>query len=571
MVPKTGWPVKRVVAFSLLFLQLLFAAALPVEFRGNEHIDESRLYEVMGIPKPLFFEFWKEKPQMDPEKVNALLPVIENYYRSRGFYHTKASSRIEKGKILILIEEKEPIRVADVSTISLLDITGIIPFKKGDRFDAELFVRSKQKIKQYYTDHHYCNVNLDAKAFIDIEKNEAYIVYDILPNEPCVFGKITIHTPESVDERIIRSLLTFREGDPYSSELIRRSYREIYANEGIERVVIDDTKHQGNRVPVNVNVSVYEKPLHFTAGAGYSSDEGINLQMGIKHRNFFGNLKTVGFDVRYSQIKEYVRMTADMPLAHHNRLGLEAGVKKEIFDGYDEYSMLAKFDLKHLRHPHYFQESIIFEKTDTKKSKDPVNFPNGKLLIVSPKIGWEVDKRDSFLDPTKGYRLELDGMGSIRSSISDATYYKLFGSASWHRSVEWGIFSTRLKLGSIKVTDGRIPPSYRFYAGGMNSNRAYNYRQLGPKNRNGDPIGAYSIAEGTVEFRVPLGDSFRWIVFSDVTFLGQDEFPDFGKAYIAVGPGIRYMTPMGPIAFDVGFDINDFGEFAFHFHIGELF
>ncbi len=571
MVPKTGEVLKRLGIALILCIRLLSAASLPVVFENNDHIETKRLYEIMGIPAPLFFEFWKKKPHIDPDKVDALLPVIENYYRSRGFYHAKATRSVRNGTIVITIEENEPVKVADVSIISLLDIETIVPFHKGDRFDAELFVGSKKKIKRHYTDHHYCNVDLDAKAFVDIEKNEAYIVYDVHPNRPCIFGKITIHSPQSVDENIIRSLLTFKEGDPYSTESIRRSYREIYANEGIERVVIDDTKHQNEKVPVDVTVSVYRKPLHFAAGAGYSSDEGINLQMGIKHRNFFGNLKTVGFDIRYSEIKEHLRMTGEMPLPHHNRLGLEAGIGRESFDGYDEHAIRMKLNLKHLRHPHYFQEGLLFERTDTRNSKDPANFPDGTLLIVSPKIGWEIDRRDSFLDPTRGYRIELDGMGSIHSSISDATYYKLSGSASWHESFGCGIASTRLKLGSIKVGDGHIPPSYRFYAGGMNSNRAYNYRQLGPKNRYGDPIGAYSIAEGTVELRLPLDDTFRWVLFSDITFLGQNEFPDFGKAYIAVGPGIRYMSPMGPIAFDVGFDIEDFGEFAFHFHIGELF
>ncbi|WP_300365835.1 outer membrane protein assembly factor [Hydrogenimonas sp.] len=562
---------KRIVACILFSLQLLLATPLPVEFVGNESIESSLLYEVLGIPKPLFFEFWKEKPRIEPDNVNALLPALENYYRSRGFYHTRATSKIDNEKILIVIKENDPVRVADVSTISLLDIEKLIPFQKGERFDAELFVKSKENIRRYYKDNHYCHIDLNAKAFVDIENNTAYIVYDIQPNQPCVFGEITIKTPESIDPRIIRSLLMFREGEPYSAELIRRSYRDIYANEGIERVVIDDTSIKGNVVPIHITVSVYEKPVHFTAGAGYSSDEGINLQAGVKHRNFLGNLKTVGIDGRYSQIKEFVRLTAEMPLTHHNRLGAEAGVKKEIFDGYDEYSVLAIFNLKHLRHPHYFQESIIFDRTETKNSKDPVNFPNGKLLLVSPKIGWEVDKRDSFLDPTKGYRIKIDAMGSIKSSLSDASYYKVYGSASYHREVPWGIASFRGKLGSIKTFEGRIPPSYRFYAGGMNSNRAYNYRRLGPKNRHNDPIGAYSIVECTVEMRMPLNDNFRWVLFSDVTFMGQDEFPDFGKSYIAVGPGIRYLTPMGPIAFDVGFDINDFSEFAFHFHIGELF
>ncbi|WP_456451228.1 autotransporter assembly complex protein TamA [Hydrogenimonas sp.] len=562
---------KRVVALCLLFSWLFAATPLPVVFEGNRHIDDTELYEVMGIPKPLFFEFWKEEPRLEPDKVKALLPSLENYYKSRGFYHARANAVVQKGRIVIKIEENAPIRVADVATISPLDIGSVVPFKPGDRFDAETFVKSKEKIKRFYTDHHYCNVQLDAKAFVDIEKNEAYIVYDVVPGEACVFGEITVKTPESVDPRIIESLLMFREGDPYSTELIRRSYREIYANEGVERVNIDDNDRQGNRVPVHVTVSTYEKPLHFTAGAGYSSDEGINLQAGVKHRNFLGNLKTVGLDARYSQIKQFVRFSAEMPLTHHNRLGAYAEARKEVFDGYDEYAVSATFTLKHLRHPHYFQESILFDRIETRNSNDPDNFPNGRILLVSPQLGWEVDRRDSFLDPTRGYRLEVNGMGSVRSGLSDATYYKLYGSGSFHKKTALGIASARLKLGSIDVMDGRIPPSYRFYAGGMNSNRAWNYRQLGPKNRYGDPIGAYSIAEATFEMRMFLGDTFRWVLFTDVTWLGQEAYPDFGKAYVGVGPGFRYMSPMGPIALDVGFDANDFGQFAFHFHIGELF
>jgi len=46
--------------------------------------------------------------------------------------------------------------------------------------------------------------------------------------------------------------------------------------------------------------------------------------------------------------------------------------------------------------------------------------------------------------------------------------------------------------------------------------------------------------------------------------------PDYQKPYISIAPGIRYKTPIGPIALDVGFDLNDFNRFAIHSHIGEL-
>ena len=551
--------------------QLLPAAALSVEFSGNRSIDDRTLHEVIGLKKPLFFEFWKSEPKLDPDKVNSLLPLIENYYKSHGFYHAKAASVIRNNKIVITIEEYEPIRVADVSTISILDIKPLIPFNNAERFDPEGFVMSKRAIREFYADHHFCNVELTAKAFVDIEKNLAYIVYDVKPNDPCVFGKISIHAPESVQPEIISSLLYFKESEPYTTELIRRSYQEIYANEGIERVIIDDSKHDDNRVPVDVTVSIYPKPIHVKTGAGYSSDEGINLQAGIKHRNFFGNLKTLGLEARYSQIKAFVRISADMPMPDHNRAGADISAKREIYDGYNERSLLARVNLKQSRHPNFFQESIIYDDTITSESNDPENFPNGKLRIISPVGSWEIDKRNSVLEPTKGYKLHAEAMGSVKSKLSDATYYKLQFSGAYHHPVSWGVASFRLKYGAIKVLQGRVPPSYRFYTGGMNSNRAYNYRQLGPKNSYGDPIGAYSMTEGTVELRIPVDGSFKAVIFTDITYLGRTALPDYKKSYTAVGPGIRYETPIGPIALDIGFDINDFSQYAIHFHIGELF
>ena len=561
----------RVITIFLLLSQLLYAVELPVKFSGNHTIDDGTLYRVIGLEQPLFFEFWKEKKKIDPQKIPALLPLIENFYKSHGFYHAKASSHVQDDQIIIHIKEDQPIKVANLSTISPLNIESFIPFHEGERFDPEAFVKSKEAIKKFYADHQFCNALLHAKAFVDIEKNLAYIVYDITPNAPCQFGHISINAPKNVDPAIIASFLYFQEGDPYTTELIRRSYQEIYTNEGVDRVTIDDSKHYENRVPVDVTVSLYPKPIHVTAGTGFSSDEGVNLLMGIKHRNFFGNLKTTGIEARYSQIRSYIRTLFGMPLKNHNRLGGNLGLKQELYDGYDERALFARINLQHALFPYLFHESIFYDHITTTNSIDPINFPNGTLHITSLQSSWSIEKRDALIDPSKGYKLHTELSGSIKSPISDASYYKILLSGLYHHPLPWGVLSLRLKHGTIKRLQGHIPPSYRFYAGGMNSNRAYSYRQLGATNSSGNPIGAFSITEGTVEFRMPLVNQFKAVIFSDITYLGQQTLPNYQQPFVAVGPGIRYQTPIGPIALDIGFDLNDFNRYAIHFHIGELF
>ncbi len=566
-----GRRLKKIPYLLLCLAIIAHAAILPLKFSGNHSIDDRTLYSVVGLKKPYFFEFWKSTPKIDETKVGPLLEVIERYYRSRGFYHAKASFARQKKSIVIKIDENAPIIVEDIATISPIPIRDLIPFGTGDRFDPMKFVESKKKIRERYAQRGYCNVELRAKAFVDIEKNLAYLVYDVTPHKLCRFGDITVQTPKDVDKEIIKSMLYFKEGEIYSTQKIKDSYKEIYANEGIDHATIDDTMRKGDKVPVHVSVSVRPKPIHFSAGAGISSDEGINLQAGVRHRNFMGNLKTVGIQVKYSQIKEYIRLSGKMPLPHHYTKGLFAGLKKEKFDGYDARSLFAKTNIIHKVIKHSWEAALLYDDTTTSKSRDPINFSNGKLRLFSLLAGWNLDRRDSILEPTRGYRLHAEITGALKELLSDASYYKMRLSASWHKPIEQSVVSTRLKIGTLKSLQGQIPPSYRFYAGGMNSNRAYGYRQLGPENDYGDPIGSYSIIEGSVEYRYPLPANFKGVLFSDVTWLSQEAKPSFSNATIAVGPGIRYITPIGPLAIDIGFDASRFSQYAIHFHIGELF
>jgi outer membrane translocation and assembly module TamA len=76
----------------------------------------------------------------------------------------------------------------------------------------------------------------------------------------------------------------------------------------------------------------------------------------------------------------------------------------------------------------------------------------------------------------------------------------------------------------------------------------------------------------TAEYRFAISGNFRGVVFNDTTFIGEKEIPDQKNGYYSLGAGIRYVTPIGPIAFDIGFDAqNPKEQYAFHFHIGELF
>jgi translocation and assembly module TamA len=99
----------------------------------------------------------------------------------------------------------------------------------------------------------------------------------------------------------------------------------------------------------------------------------------------------------------------------------------------------------------------------------------------------------------------------------------------------------------------RVPLSLRFFAGGDNSVRGYDYESLGPRNALGELIGGNRVFEASVEYEHPLTESWSIATFVDAgnAFLGSDF-----KLRTGAGIGARWFTPIGPIRLDVAWPID---------------
>ena len=114
-----------------------------------------------------------------------------------------------------------------------------------------------------------------------------------------------------------------------------------------------------------------------------------------------------------------------------------------------------------------------------------------------------------------------------------------------------------------------LPLPERFYAGGSNTHRAFPENQAGPRDlTTGFPLGGSALLFHSTELRFPLlGDSVGGVLFHDMgnvfssvkelTFRAmQKNDADFDYMVHAVGFGIRYKTPIGPIRIDLSLSPN---------------
>ncbi|MBT8442620.1 MAG: BamA/TamA family outer membrane protein, partial [Gammaproteobacteria bacterium] len=181
-------------------------------------------------------------------------------------------------------------------------------------------------------------------------------------------------------------------------------------------------------------------------------------------------------------------------------------------------------------------------------------------------ISWLKLEADDALRPAHGYRLGLEISGANDSLGSDTTFVQVDATAKWIYSFEnQSRFLIRGRLGFTSERNfEELPPSVRFFAGGDNSVRGYEFESLGPVDADGDVIGGDRIAVASVEYDFPFSASWSGAVFLDVgnAFTGSDFDAKQGAGF-----GLRWQSPVGPIRFDIAWPIDDAVEQGARLHV----
>jgi translocation and assembly module TamA len=407
-----------------------------------------------------------------------------------------------------------------------------------------------------------------------------------------VFGPVSFEGIEEVREDYLRTYIPWQPGEVVDQDLLRELQQALLATDLFNTLLVEippdpppDPQPGDGPVPLPVKVTVDERPFRtVAAGGGYSTGGGNATNEGpyvigrFEHRNLWGENEQLSVEANVGLELQQLLIGYREPqyLAAGQDLLVGLALVREEADAFDQLRATLTAGLRRRLTP----EWVVGYGGLVEASRITEDGVTTEAYLAGIPTFAEFDDTDDLLDPTEGARARFKVTplaGTLDSDMTAFLEVDTGASAYWDvLNDEAYILAGRGRLASVIAGDfDDVPANRRLYAGGGGSVRGYRRRFVGPLDAQNDPVGGLSALETSVELRARLWQEIGGVLFVDAGSVSRESYPDFEEGVqVAVGTGVRYFSPAGPIRLDLAFPVNgrdadDF--FQFYFSIGQAF
>ncbi len=554
-----------------------------IVFKGNKKIKTSQLKKLMTTKERNIFSIITKTGTLDEEILKNDLQLLSAYYFDQGYLDVKISepkidlSNPKKIRIEIELVEGPQYHFGNIDFKGDLLTTKealfkVLKIKRNDVYSNTAIRKDINALTEMFANQGYAYVEINPETSVDNKNLLVGLTFDIEKKKRVSFEKIQVVGNTKTRDKVIRRELQVAEGELYSAADLNKS-RDRLKRTGYFKEVEFNTSRGSTEEKINLDLKVEEAPTgSLSFGIGYSSIESIVGSASVMDRNLFG--------LGYQGVLKFSlgAKTQDIRL----------GFTDPYFLG---YPFSAGFDLYHERVEIFETYSYKITGGDIRIGKEltdkirldavykleEINIYNvkadastfiaeqkGKKTTSAISLTPSIDTRDDYYNPRRGakHSLLIQNAGGILGG--DNYFVKVMGETSWFFPLPLNTtLNLRAKAGVIEPYGGKTLPIYeKFFMGGIQTVRGFEYGRAGPVDKNNEPVGAKYMVVFNTEWIFPLSREIglRGALFFDVgkawgVEAGKDINRNSGIKF-GVGPGIRWFSPFGPIHIDLGFNLN---------------
>lgn len=574
------------------------ALVKAITFKGNKHFKDSKLKDVLKTKEKGFFSWITNSGVLEEENLGDDKRMLEAFYHDNGYVRAKVSNPevilSKDGRsitIAISIEEGGIYKVGDVSFKGdlLFPADELVPkmkSKKGETFRASLFQQDVLTLTDLYQDEGYAFVDIEPLTQVLDEIRTVDLTYNVTKGPEVFFNRINVIGNIKTRDKVVRRELRFAEGDRYSASKLKESKRRLRNTTFFKELDLKTVKTD-EPDKVNLDIVLEEKPTgSISMGLGYSSYEKAMLSGSISQENLFGTGRKIFLEASLSSVTHEFSLSYIEPYLFDKDLsgGVNVFNVTRSFDTYDYKSTGGNLSLSRPLTDHvktgirYKFERVNVRNIDEDASTY-IKEQAGTKSTSSITLSLSKNSIDDILNPTRGDIAETSFEFAGGPFLGDNDFYKVIASYGRYFPYKFGsTFFLRATAGTVRPYSGQDIPVYeRFFVGGINTVRGFQYGEAGPLDETGEVIGAKNELIFNTEWIFPIYQpaGLKGVIFFDAGH-GFNEEKGFLLDGIrtAAGLGVRWFSPLGPIRLELGFNLSPKkGErrSVFDFMIGRSF
>ena len=575
-----------------------------VRFEGNAHFSDRVLRKQMKTRQKTIFAFVDKSGRLDETQLQDDLQKIREFYQNHGYVDVAVrdvrKERTSGGalQIVIVVDEGPLYHVGKISFVGYKatneqKLRALLKMKEGDVYSAKA-------------------IKDDAKAMADAYGSGGYVDLTVIPESSPAHGglidltyrieegqrsyveRINIIGNTRTKDKVIRREVLIAPGDVFNTVRVETSKKRL-ENLGyfskVETFPVD-TGVEGRK---NLDIQVEEKrtgSLNF--GAGFSTVDSL---IG------FIELTQVNFD-----ITNWPSLTGG---GQKFRIRLQGGLQRKDAEVVLTEPWFMDRPIAVSFSGFYHEANYLSSLYDQRNYGFSLDVRKGILPYLYATLGYRLENIDAFnIAASASPQLVAETGDSTKSVVTASLVFdrrdnpfltrhgeritytwwvagpggteQIYGfdveaSKYWH--LPWdtillvnaevaGVDSWGDQTKLVKIYD-------RLFLGGSNNLRGFEFRDVGPKDEDGEPLGGQSMARVTVEYTFPIIEKARGAIFYDTGFVNTNPWDyNFNNVASDIGFGLRLDLPIGPLRLDYGIPIQQAGNHGsgkFNFNVGYQF
>jgi outer membrane protein insertion porin family len=588
-----------------------------INFVGNDHVKAKKLRKEMETKKWHMFSWLTGGGRLKDDEFDDDLDKLRDYYNEQGYLDVEIAEdkitvdypRPEKLVITIRVVEGRLYKIGDISftgnKIYSERILRLVPRqKKGMIFVPSKLDKDVETLEEFYGQVGYLQTRVRLVRKPNLTTGDIDIEYQVTESEKFQVESIVIEGNTKTKSIVIIRELVLGPGDVFDSLRMKISKLRLENTRFFEdpvNVTDESTNIPGRR---NLKISVREaRTGNLTFGAGFSSLERAVVFAEVTQSNFdlfnrrsFFQGDGQKFRLRFqigSQSSEVI-LAFEEPYLLERELALgfqlyrqtsdyNSAYYEEIRTGGEVYLRKRLFNWLEGRLSYTYQ--VVDIANVSASAPASILFAEGASTTSKLNLTLTQDSRDKIINTTRGNYATID-LGVAGGPLGgDNSYYnlefrgsKFFPIAEFQEQVlsvigRVGVvdsFGDSDKLTTRTITDPNtglpvtsspfvpgVPFYDRFFLGGPQTLRGFEFRTVGPKDFTGEPTGGNTYGFLSLEYSMDIVKPVRFAVFYDAGFVNVDSY-DFSPAEYNdnFGFGLRLFVAGAPLSLDFGIPLT---------------